>query len=145
MWTEKNVKIMSKWKINQSGHDNICVVVYRLTKQVHFLVANSIMLATYVARLLLWKKIDNMDGLKKLYVIEIEILWANFGLPYLGCLALNSKWAMPIIKKQMRKLKRLIILLKNVKNVCWPSARNHGNNIYIWWNLHIKLELALLH
>lgn len=25
------------------------------------------MLATYVARLLLWKKIDNRDGLKKLY------------------------------------------------------------------------------
>lgn len=38
---------------NQFGHDNIFVVVYRLTKQVHFLVAKSIMLATYVARLLL--------------------------------------------------------------------------------------------
>jgi hypothetical protein len=38
---------------NQSRHDNIFVVVYRLTKQVHFLVANSIMLARYVARLLL--------------------------------------------------------------------------------------------
>jgi hypothetical protein len=67
------------------------------------------MLATYVAILLLWKKIDYMDGLKKLYVIEIKILWTNFGLPYLECLALNSKWAMPIIKKWMRKLKGLIV------------------------------------
>jgi hypothetical protein len=38
---------------NQLGHDNIFVVMNRLTKQVHFLVAKSIMLATYVARLLL--------------------------------------------------------------------------------------------
>jgi len=41
---------------NQCGHDNICVVVNRLTKYVHFLITKSIMMAIDVFRLVLQKK-----------------------------------------------------------------------------------------
>jgi hypothetical protein len=69
------------------------------------------MMAIDVSRLVLQKN-NWLHGLHKniKYMIGIEKLWANFGLPYLECLALDSKWGMVIIKKQMHKLyKRLIV------------------------------------
>ncbi len=39
----------------QCGHDNICVVVYRFTKYVHFLTTKSTMVAIDVSRLVLQK------------------------------------------------------------------------------------------
>jgi hypothetical protein len=49
-------------------------------------------MAIDVSRLVLQKK-NWLHGLLKniKYVIGIENLWANFGLPYLECLALYSK------------------------------------------------------
>ncbi len=63
------------------------------------------MMAIDVSRLVLPKK-KWLHGLFKniKYVIGIENLWANFGLRYLECLVLDSKWKMVIIQKQMHKL-----------------------------------------